>query len=81
MDHLIYAIVFAAAGLLVIIFRDRFIEWVANRNRRFGITKRHDRAARFTAWFIGVTLLALGFVSLVILVQGKAPFRAPVRTP
>jgi len=50
----------------MVAFRERFIEWVANRNRKFGITERHDKAARFTAWFIGVTFLAVGFVALLI---------------
>ena len=57
---------FGAAGVLMIRFRERFIEWVANRNAKFGMTTRHDRAARITAWFIGVTFLAVGFVALLI---------------
>ena len=63
---MLYAIAFGAAGALMVAFRERFIEWVANRNRKFGITERHDKAARFTAWFIGVTFLAVGFVALLI---------------
>jgi hypothetical protein len=63
------ALAFAVVGGTVIVFRDRFIEWVANRNAKFGLTIRHDRVARFTAWFIGVTFLAVAFVELVIVIQ------------
>ena len=59
-----YGIAFMAVGVLMIVFRQRFVEWVANRNRRYGIVNRHDNAARLTAWFIGTTLVALGFVVL-----------------
>jgi hypothetical protein len=55
-----------AGGVLLIVFRERFVEWVANRNRRYGIVKRHETAARLTAWFIGVTLAALGLAILLI---------------
>lgn len=60
------AIAFMGIGVLMIAFRQQFVEWVANRNARFGMYHRHDRAARFTAWFIGVTMFLVGVVELTI---------------
>ena len=58
--------IFASAGVLVLVFRERFVEWVANRNRKFGIVNRHDTAARRTAWSIGITLITVACVGVAI---------------
>ena len=63
---LLSAVLFATAGVLMIVFRERFVEWVANRNRKFGIVNRHDTAARRTAWFIGITFIAVGCIGAAI---------------
>jgi hypothetical protein len=52
--------------MLLIVFRERFVEWVAGRNYKYGIVNRHDRAARFTALIIGLTLICLGLLLLVV---------------
>jgi len=66
MADIAYGIGFLAAGVLLIVFRERFVEWVASRNRRNGIIRRHETAARLTAWFIGITLAALGVAILLV---------------
>ncbi|MDQ6882989.1 MAG: hypothetical protein M3077_01950 [Candidatus Dormibacteraeota bacterium] len=60
------AIGFLAMGVLLVVSRGRFVEWVANRNARYGLYYRHDRAARFAAWLMGVLLFGSGSVMLLV---------------
>jgi hypothetical protein len=69
LGNTVYGIAFMASGVLIIVFREQFVEWVANRNNRYGIVKRHDSAAHFTAWSIGVMLVGSGFVTLLVSVR------------
>lgn len=64
-----YGIAFMAAGVLSVVFRQRFVEWVASRNNRYGIVKRHDSASRLAAWLVGVMLVCSGFVMLLLSIR------------